>query len=53
MVLKLTFIRYIRNGSIKKLIRKAKEVELFYREKTVLIFIPSLPLVKSLQVNEW
>ena len=33
--------------------KRAKEVELFYREKDNLIFILSLSLVKNLQVNEW
>ena len=54
MVLKLTIHRYIRNGSIKKLIRKGlRRWNYSTGKKTVLIFIPSLPLVKSLQVNEW
>ena len=45
---------YIRNGSIKKLIRKGlRRWNYSTGKKTVLIFIPSLPLVKSLQVNEW
>lgn len=33
--------------------KRAKEIELFYREKIILIFILSLSLVKNLQVNEW
>ena len=42
------------DNSIKKLIRKGlRRWNYSTGKKTVLIFIPSLPLVKSLQVNEW
>ena len=54
MDLKLIILWYIRNGSIKKLIKRGlRRWNYSTGKKIASIFIPSLSLVKSLQVNEW